>query len=283
MNPWNDETPAGPWFAAKARPRSPPGPSKEPPMHAWQPVVRLVAGFLLAAAPSSAQQPQGELPSELDRALREAMVEGTYRVAPDESAALEAPNPAQGMRSSFASDGIRVRGADVAGGAWTLRLTLEAWGREGALLPAEPAVPTAHGRHVEYRRGSLTEWYVNDLRGLEQGFTLDERPIGLGQLEIVLAVGEGFTAEVEPGQRDALFIDRRSGSVLHYTGLRAWDSAQRELDASLSVAGERLSIRVEDGGAAYPVHVDPWIATEEAKLTASDPAPSDFFGGSVAV
>ena len=144
-------------------------------------------------------------------------------------------------------------------------------------------MPTAAGRRVEYRRGALTEWYVNDARGLEQGFTLEERPEGRGPLEIVLAIGNGFAAEVRPGRRDALFIDRATNRVLHYRGLWARDAAGRELAASLAVAGQRLCIRVEDDGASYPVHVDPWIATEEAQLTNPDPEKWDWFGSSVAI
>ena len=250
-------------------------------MLAAQPLVRsLLAVFLWAAASTRAQPSQGELASELDWSLREALVEATCSVTPEEGAVLEAPNPAQGMAISFASDGVRVRGTDEARGAWRLSLALDAWGREGALLPVEPAAPVADGRRVEYRRGVLTEWYVNDARGLEQGFTLDERPAGEGSLEIVLAIGAGFTAEVEPGERDALFIDRVHGGVLHYTGLLARDAAGQVLGASLALEDGRLSIRVDDDGALYPVCVDPWIATEEAKLVAGDPG-SDNFGSAV--
>ena len=72
----------------------------------------------------------------------------------------------------------------------------------------------------------------------------------------------------------ALFIDPSAGSVLHYSGLRAWDAAGRDLEASLALEDGRLAIRVDDRQALYPVCVDPWIATEEAKLVAGDPDPT---------
>ena len=142
--------------------------------------------------------------------------------------------------------------------------------------------PVADGRRVEYRRGSLTEWYVNDAQGLEQGFTIHTRPEGDVPLEIVFAVGSGFRAEISSSGRDAVLTDRATDAVLHYSGLRAWDATRRELSASLSARGRRLSIEVEDEGAVYPLVVDPWIATELAELTASDAAAGDNFG-SVAV
>jgi hypothetical protein len=37
---------------------------------------------------------------------------------------------------------------------------------------------TADGNGLEYRRGYISEWYLNDQRGLEQGFTLTAPPPG---------------------------------------------------------------------------------------------------------
>ena len=48
--------------------------------------------------------------------------------------------------------------------------------RGDRLRVVEPVEPEVNGNRVEYRRGPLVEWYVNDERGLEQGFTLRERP-----------------------------------------------------------------------------------------------------------
>ena len=153
---------------------------------------------------------------------------------------------------------------------WSLALELEAWGREGALEPLGAAEPTAQGRRVEYRRGPVTEWYLNAEQGLEQGFTLERAPEGPesdGPLWLVLSIDGGLEGQVLPGGRDARFQGADGGPVVHYTGLRAWDAAERELAASLVIAAGQLRIRIEDRGAVYPLFIDPWIATEEAKLT----------------
>ena len=39
-----------------------------------------------------------------------------------------------------------------------------------------PVAPQATANRVEYRRGALTEWYVNGPLGLEQGLTLERAP-----------------------------------------------------------------------------------------------------------
>ena len=246
---------------------------------------QVLVPFVLAAVTGApdlgvAQQPYGELPS----GLREAMIEATYAVVPaGEGAVWSAPNSAQKMHSTFTvADGVRISGGAGNRGPWTLSLELDSWGRPGALVPVEAAEPVARGRRVEYRRGALTEWYVNSERGLEQGFTIEERPAGEGHLKIVLAIGGGPTAQLEPGCRSALFTDRVTGRVLHYSGLRAWDAGQRDLAASLSVEGERLSIWISEEHASYPIYIDPWIATEEAKLTSKDRVNTDDCGESVA-
>ena len=46
------------------------------------------------------------------------------------------------------------------------------------LEPVARAEVVATDNRIEYRRGDLVEWYVNDRRGLEQGFTLSQRPGG---------------------------------------------------------------------------------------------------------
>ncbi len=143
------------------------------------------AGLVLLAFPlerGSAQQTLGDLSPELARSLRAAVVEATYRVREDGDA-WQAPNPAQGMRSRFTGAGVEVRGDD-----WTLGLSLEAWGREGALSAALEGERVVDGRRVEYRREGITEWYVNDQRGLEQGFTIESAPDGPGPLQLVLSV-----------------------------------------------------------------------------------------------
>jgi len=185
------------------------------------------------------------------------------------------------MRSTFASGGV-----GVVGPGWSLQLGLEAWGREDALVPVEDAVLQVDGRLVENRRNALTEWYVNEERGLEQGFTIKSAPAGEGRLSLAMSmrVREGeLSLEILAGGRAARFVGRSGEVAVHYAGLRAWDATGRELAASLSSDRGRLSILVDDREAAYPVVVDPWIATELAKLVAGDASMRGQLGFSVAL
>jgi len=189
-----------------------------------------------------------------------------------------APRGPQEMSSAFDPGGVSItaRGRPVS-------LGLATWGRAGEALPPDAAEPRRDGRRVEYRRGDLTEWYVDDDRGLEQGFTIHCAPGGEGALRLVLAVGAGLSVEVLPGGCDARFRDDSDETVLYYAGLRAWDAAGRELPASLEAVEGGLAIAVEDQGAEYPVHVDPWIATELSKLEFANAETGDGFGSALAL
>ncbi|MCK4472565.1 MAG: hypothetical protein KAW49_12360, partial [Anaerolineae bacterium] len=94
----------------------------------------------------------------------------------------QAPNRAQNLRIGFYLTGIRIvprtptqpspwqgQGED---GGWTWGLALTGLGRGEAPRPVAEAMPIPKANRVEYRRGSVTEWYVNDEHGLEQGFQI---------------------------------------------------------------------------------------------------------------
>ena len=107
-------------------------------------------------------------------------------------------------------------------------LRLAAYGYGERLQTPAPASIHAAGTRIEYRRGPLTEWYVNAPQGLEQGFTLrerQERPQGR-PLKIELAVSGGLRPALV-GEHIELRRDGRA--VLLYTDLRAWDAAGQAL------------------------------------------------------
>ncbi len=212
-----------------------------------------------------------------------------YAVLPDgDEGAWRAGNPGQGFEAGFSAEGMRVVGSGPDGDPWGLGLRLVAWGREELVRPRAEGVVQTDGHRIEIRRGPLTEWYVNDERGIEQGFTIEEPYPASGgpardPLRLVLAADEARAIDILPGGRTAVFRVAGSEIAVFYSGLRAWDSRDRELPARLAVEGTRLSILVEEAEASYPITIDPWVWTQQAKLLADDGAAGDYFGGSVAV
>ena len=241
---------------------------------------------VLALAPAVVTEDSETIPPALADAVHKAVQEEQYRVAPGADGSWQAANPAQGMSASFSPSAFEVSGVDEDGEPWTLGLRLEGWGRGSSLTRAAEGSCEASGRRMEIRRDGLTEWYVNDELGIEQGFTIASPP-GPSEsgepLRLLLAVEGGFVVEVLAGEHDARLTAVDGGVKLSYSGLRAWDAAGNELDARVTRTVEGLAILVDDCDASYPLTVDPWIWIEEAKLTASDAWHNDQFGLSVSL
>ena len=69
-----------------------------------------------------------------------------------------------------------------------LRLHLDALGRGETLRAVSAGKVTSQDHRVEIRRDGLIEWYENRPEGLEQGFTVEQRPAGEGDLVLRLQV-----------------------------------------------------------------------------------------------
>jgi len=189
---------------------------------------------------------------------------------------LHLDNPRHGLTALFTAQGVEVQSRGAG-----LRLHFGGVGRGAQREATLPDRPEAVANRVEYRRGGLTEWYVNGPLGLEQGFTLTESPGRATGEALTLALYLGGELRPEPASGGMEFVRGDGTVVLRYRGLAAWDATGRELPAWWQSAGREVRLRVDDSGARYPVTIDPLI--EEAKLTASDGAAGDFFGFSVAV
>jgi hypothetical protein len=201
-----------------------------------------------------------------------------YRAKPesDGSASFQLKS---GLKATFKSEGLSL----LTAGPSHWHLSFRAFGYGDSLRPARPALLQASHNRVEYRRGSLTEWYVNGPLGLEQGFTLSHapsRPNGTA-LTIAMTLDPGIKAKLEKESHGVALTDDAGKQTLHYSGLAAYDSNHKELRAWIEVRGNELMLRADDRGATYPLVIDPWI--EVAELTASDGTGYSFFGYSVAL
>ncbi len=143
--------------------------------------LRHFAGFLLAGTATLFATAVGQPPAGLDEAdwarLRSTLDVARHRIAAA-AGGHQAHNPGQHWRTRFEGQGFLVQpdGAD-----WQWGLELTAYGFPGR----EHTVPTGSantladvaGSRLEYAwDAGLTEWFVNDVRGLEHGFTVHERP-----------------------------------------------------------------------------------------------------------
>jgi hypothetical protein len=141
------------------------------------------------------------------------------------------------------------------------------------------------GNRAEYRYGNITEWYVNDERGVEQGFTITESGLrnaepGNGDLLLDLTLTGNCIARQNG---DAINLIAPSGeTVLQYGHLMAVDANGKALACRMALLereplasrnpGERLGsaspsksleqsaivrLSVSTAGAAFPITIDP--------------------------
>jgi hypothetical protein len=241
-------------------------------MHASSFLVALALAFsaLATAAPRPAATSAADiaaLPPDLRPAVYEALRrdEGAaYRIGADGCATTASG----ALRACFDESGAHFAGARGP----LLALGLSAYGRGGSLDDAARVAPEITGNEARYPRAGLTEWWRILPIGVEHGFTLAERPAGVGDLTFALRADHDAEARSNGARWDRL----------NYDGLSVLDADGALVPAKLTVDGRRVRIDVDDRGARYPLTVDPLVWPEQ-KVVASDGAANDHFGASVAI
>jgi hypothetical protein len=243
--------------------------------------MKLLFLVALLAVPCVAQEPPHEKLSGADWAsIRAAWDAGRHQVLAVEGG-HRAHNPGQQWATLFDGRGATTT-PDAGGWSWGLELVRFGWGSDTRDV-ARPRSVTAEGGRVAYAWDeALTEWYVNDRRGLEHGFTVHARPAGArGALELAVTVRGALFAVVSQDGRDVPFVDAAGHDVLTYAGLAVLDADGNTLAAAWQCTGDELRLSVDDERARYPLTIDP--IAQQAYLKASNTEATDQFGYSVAV
>ncbi len=247
-------------------------------------------GAVPEGRPQSLTSPD-QVPAGLEKSdwasIRAAYEAGRHVFQPVEDG-WQARNPGQQWLTSFDGRGFI---AEPSGGAWQWGLNLQSYGFPGQehVIGGVPSVQVA-GQRLTYGWGEkVDEWFVNDARGLEHGFTVRERPMSgadpAAPLQFDLAVRGSLTAQVREDGQGVEFRDAAGAAVLHYAGLKVWDADGRVLAArfvpTVATAPHALRLVVEETAARYPLTIDP--IAQQAYLKASNTEANDYFGYSVAV
>ena len=188
------------------------------------------------------------------------------------SATHLAIRPDLGFDGFIGPEGVEIRSQD---GEWGVALELVRIGRGEQLGLVAPAGVTAEGPRADLRRGALTEWFLNHDRGLEHGFTIEERPAGAGNLVLELMLESDLLPQLMEDRSGISFL--RPGlplPLMSYRGLVVTDADRRPLNARMDLTpraeGRSLRIVVDDIGASYPITIDPLLTTESWTSDESD-------------
>lgn len=192
----------------------------------------------------------------------------------------EAPNAAQRWSTQFDGEGFTVTPDH---GEWTWGLHLNGCGTPGKEIATvgTASISTAGERLLYSWNSQVTEWFENDSRGLEHGFTILAPPHPTTtQLSLQFSVRGSLTSRVERNGRTVHFIDETGATVVLYGGLLAFDADGTSLPASFTRTSNGLQLIVDTREARYPISIDP--VAQQAYLKATNTEPFDGFGASIA-
>ncbi len=245
---------------------------------------RIVAAILAIVGPGGVVAGQDRVRTGLSAtdwsSIRSAYEAGRH-TAVSAGDGYEARNPGQAWRTRFDGRGFETT---PDGGGWRWGLELVSYGRAGSerAVGRAACVEVVGGRVSYAWDETLTEWYVNDRRGVEHGYTIDVRPEGCaGPLEVRLAVRGELRPRIGGDGRSVEFVDGRGAAAVTYGGLKVIDADGREQRAWFEASGRILHVMVDEAGARYPLTIDP--IAQQSYLKASNTGAADQFGWDVAV
>ncbi len=267
----------------------------------------LVVEVVVAAPVDMSEEPPGEvaLPAGVSSdwwgKVQEEIARSEYRISKGvwqwderQEDVYQAPNRRQGLRTYFVEEGIYIepRHTEESGSSWGCQLTLVGYGYAGHMKPVSGVTSmVVEGNTIEYRRGEVVEWYLNDERGVEQNIVLLRSPLGRASSSGVINVDLRVGGSLLPSKEDETTVDFTSElgvRVLRYGELHVHDASGRSLPAHFEVQevrGEevysRIRIVLDARNALYPITIDPLIASPSWTVESNYPGAN--FGWSVAL
>ena len=196
--------------------------------------IPALAALLVAALPARAatgpgkpqaltspdQVPEGLAKSDWS-SIRAAYEAGRHAFQPT-ATGWQARNPGQQWSTQFDKRGFLTTPTD---GGWQWGLELQSYGfaENPTAIGGTPAV-RADGQRLSYQwDANVEEWFVNDARGLEHGFTVNRRPASAAAsatLDFLLGVRGGLRPQVTGDTLGVEFRDAAGATVLNYSGLK---------------------------------------------------------------
>jgi hypothetical protein len=201
-----------------------------------------------------------------------------------------AHNPGQQWQTQFDGCGFLIQPEK---GDWRWGLGLHSYGFPGhEQTVGRPQSTKADGQRVTYGwEDNLSEWFVNDSRGLEHGFTVARRPGGSetkAPLKLAFSVAGNLRPVISSDGSGVRFVNEAGASILTYTELKVWDADGRTLPARFVATEQAFALSVDEQGARYPITIDPtaqqaYLKASNTEAVAFPSTANDYFGSAVAI
>lgn len=188
-------------------------------------------------------------------------------------------NRKHNLRAYITHDGTyrlepRVRTEGEPDWRWTYQFS--ALTRNGKKIERGNVKISASGDRVILSYGNgVEEWFSNSPAGIEQGFTIREKPLSRNSGALVIRGNVKTDLEARSDSRDGVTFATSKRDALRYDHLVATDASGRKLAAWITRSGQELSLHVDDAGAIYPIVVDP-LSTTPAVTVEQDQGSSSF-------
>ncbi len=242
--------------------------------------LALLLGSLLSSHGLATEQ---EVLSQPEWTSIQESLNASQHKATQTSEGFLAKNPGQAWTIHFDGTGFLVQPETQ---SWTWGLQLQSYGFVGALRTFDHAPECkAQGGEVTYAwNENLSEWYINDSRGLEHGYDLKARPQGHepgAPLTFQLEVQGTLDFQIQPDGHGVTFQSDEHPGALNYSGLLVLDARGRKQPSTFLRQGSSLVISIGESESLYPLVIDP--LAYQAYLKASNTDAGDLFGSTVAI
>ena len=241
-------------------------------MIVWATILAFGVGYCAVTAETPVGPIDGKvLTQEIQKKLCAQADPDDYRIVRRDERWLTA-NPLNRLGAVFDSGGVRLlatadeqaaRGTEEAARkSDALHMSLVRIGRQGAWRTAGAATIRQTDKRLEYHRADLpgvTEWYVNNASGLEQGIDLATRPDGTGELRVCLRIaGAGARAH-----GSYVRLETPAKRNLSLSALVVKDAAGHFVPAQFDVRSRQMvDFVIDDSAAVYPLVIDPLYGDE---------------------
>jgi hypothetical protein len=245
--------------------------------------ILLVYGVRLAHAQvrQHSDLPQGISPSWWQQ-VQHHIRQSEYHISKLHDGRYTSPNRAQNLRFVYEPNGFCATRRDSLAHLWQARLSFVSISKNGDVPTAQTAnsfMLTAEANTLVAESETVVIQYCNDERGMRQDFIVKHKPNGKGNLRLWLnAEMKGGTVSTTAGRIS--FLTESGVEAMRYSDLKVWDASQKRLKARFEKVGNQVAIVVSDGGARYPITIDPLSTTPN--WTAESNQVNAYFGNSVA-